>query len=97
MNTEEDELGFIVEEDQSEQDLPSSESWQDQYNRNLRESWIQGFKARSNYEGMKVSDNPYVARGGDDLVVVTRALGWEDGFLAAERGEGVDDCPYPES
>ena len=45
---------------------------------------------------MTVDDNPYVGRG-EDLVALTSALGWEDGFLVAEGGRTVDDCPYPES
>lgn len=95
MSTE-DELGFIVEEDQSDRDLPEADGWQAQYNKCMRRAWLQGHKARIEFPAMTVDDNPYVGRG-DDLVALTSALGWEDGFLAAEARRGVDDCPYPEN
>lgn len=94
MSTE-DELGFIVDEDQSEQELPTAEGWQDQYNKYLFKSWKQGFQARAEYPDMTSGSNPYIGREG--LVPMTCALGWEDGFVAAERGDSEDDCPYPEA
>lgn len=94
MSTE-DELGFIVEEDQSDRDLPVADGWQAQYNKCMRRAWLQGHKARTEFPAMSVEDNPYVGRG-DDLVALTSALGWEDGFIAAEGGRSADDCPYPE-
>lgn len=94
MSTE-DELGFIVEEDQSDRDLPEADGWQAQYNKCMRRSWLQGHKARTEFPDMTVSGNPYLDRG-DDLVALTSALGWEDGFLASEAGKSAEDCPYPE-
>lgn len=94
MSTEND-FGFIVEEDQSDRDLPEADGWQVQYNKCMRRAWLQGHKARTEFPAMSVEDNPYVGRG-DDLVTITSALGWEDGFIAAEGGRTVDDCPYPE-
>lgn len=92
-----DELGFIVEEDQSDQELPSADAWQSQHNRELRNGWLQGHKARSEYPEMRVDQNPYLARDTSDLRIVTRALGWEDGFVSAGDGGTLDDCPYPEA
>ena len=94
--TEENELGFIVDEDQTERELPTADGWQTQYNRNLWESWHQGFNAQKRFPDMTVDNNPYIGRGGS-LVAMTRALGWEDGFIAARDGSSLDDCPYPAS
>ena len=95
MEAEVNELGFIVEEDQSDKEMPAAEGWQAQYNKTLRRSWLQGHKAYATVVGMEVTDNPYVGRE-DSLEVMTCALGWEDGFLAATSGQTVEDCPYPE-
>ena len=95
MEAEVNDLGFIVEEDQSDREMPAAEGWQSQYNKTLRRAWLQGHSAGGTVEGMEVNDNPYVGRG-DSLEVMTSALGWEDGFLAAKAGQTVEDCPYPE-
>lgn len=96
MSDDLEDLGFIVEEDQSDQELPEPETWQSQYNKHMHRGWKQGHKARTEYPDMKVEGNPYLARDTRDLVTVTRALGWEDGFVAAGEGRSIDDCPYPE-
>lgn len=94
MAEEVDEFGFELSEDQSLKPDPIAEDWQAGYNRNLRESWLQGHKAQGMFPDMTVDGNPYIGRG-DDLISMTRALGWESGFVAAESGKSVDDCPYP--
>lgn len=90
-----DDLGFVLDEDQTDKPEPIAEDWQTAYLRNLRESWLQGHGAQKNYPDMSVEKNPYIGRG-DDIVALTRALGWESGFVAAENGQGEDECPYPE-
>lgn len=95
MAKEIDEFGFELSQDQSDKPDPVAEEWQTAYVRNLRESWLQGHKANKKYPDMTVNDNPYIGRG-DDLIAVTRALGWESGFVAAEEDKDEDECPYPE-
>lgn len=85
-----EDYGFIIEEDQSDNAMPSQEDWQAQYNHYLRRGWFQGRQAAQSGE-LTVEDNPYVGREG--LVPMTCALGWEDGFVAEEGS----DCPFPES
>lgn len=95
MSEELEELGFILEDDQSEEELPDAEPWQAQYNKYMRRGWMQGFKARTEYPDMRVEGNPYLVQNTRDLVTVTLALGWEDGYVAAGDGRSVEDCPYP--
>ena len=95
-SNEVDDLGFIVEEDQSDQEMPSADAWQAQHNLELRSGWLQGHKSRTEYPEMRVDQNPYLLRDTADLRIVTRALGWEDGFVAAGDDVAIEDCPFPE-
>lgn len=91
--------GFVLDEDQSEVEMPDAEDWQTVFNGHMRGGWIQGFTSARDFPDMTELDNPYLIDGivSDELVKQTRALAWEDAFKGYRDGsvESEDDCPYP--